>query len=159
MQKQVGVKYVYDDVLPVAYAREGDAGIDLRASGRWVVDLDDEKFELVRDEYRLQSGERIGVRTGIIMEIPMGCWGNIRDRSGLALKHGLHTLGGVIDETYRGEIIVVLVNSGAKEYVLRKHERVAQIIIQSYERVRIEKVEVVSATERGEGNFGSSGTH
>ena len=91
------------------------------------------------------------------VEIPKGYWGNIRDRSGLAFKYGLHNLAGVIDETYRGEIGVVMTNLGENPYVIKKNERIAQMIITPYERVNIESVEALEDSNRNENGFGSSG--
>ncbi len=141
----------------VEYIKEGDAGIDLRASGDYVVNLDSEKKEVTAEEYEIEPGERILIKTGVEVAIPEGCWGNIRDRSGLAFKHGLHTLAGVIDETYRGEIGVVMVNLGEEPYTIKKNERIAQMIIQPYKRVDVEEVDEHDSTVRGESGFGDSG--
>lgn len=140
-----------------AYANQGDAGIDLRASGKFVIDIDSDKKEISQEEYELKSSERILVKTGIEVEIPQGHFGSIRDRSGLAMKNGLHCLAGVIDETYRGEIGVVMVNMGKNPYVIKKNDRIAQMIIQPYSRAEIEFVDNLNDTDRGTGGFGSSG--
>ena len=139
------------------YSHKGDAGIDLRSSGIFIVDLDENKKELVSDSYELMPGDRILVKTGIVMEIPSGYFGNIRDRSGLAFKHGIHTLAGIIDEEYRGEIGVVLMNLGKKPFLIEKGDRIAQIIITPYKCVELCKVEILTDTVRGEGGFGSTG--
>jgi len=96
------------------------------------------------------------VATGISLSIPIGYWGNIRDRSGLAFKHGLHTLAGVIDSNYRGEIKVVIINLG-KEYNIKIGDRIAQLLIQKTEIVKLKEVDNLNNTERGSGNFGHSG--
>ncbi|MBS3167935.1 dUTP diphosphatase [Candidatus Woesearchaeota archaeon] len=142
----------------ICYSRQGDCGLDLRASGRWIVDLDSSKKEIEQDKYQLKPGERILIKTGIKMAIPQGYWGNIRDRSGLAFKHEIHTLGGVIDSNYREEISVIVVNHGILSYDLTKNERIAQIIIQKYETVQVHYVQDLDSTNRSDG-FGSSGTH
>jgi dUTP pyrophosphatase len=147
------------DVQDVQYNKEGDAAIDLRSSGFYTVELDDEKREIEADEYALQPGERILVKTGLEIHIPSGFWGNIRDRSGLALKHGLHTLGGVIDENYRGEIGVILVNLGKVQYLITKNERIAQMIVTPYLAPEIDFVDDLETSERGKNGFGASGKH
>ncbi len=154
---KIQVQSSSNGVDKIKYSRVGDAGIDLRASGEFIVDLDNKKEEIKSDEYIIKSGERILVKTGVKIALPNGYWGNIRDRSGLAFKHGLHTLAGVIDETYRGEIGVVLVNLGKKDYTIKKNERIAQLIISPYIQANIEYVEELQDSVRGEKGFGSSG--
>lgn len=146
-----------DDVDDIDTPKKGDAGIDLKASGRWVVGLDEEKEEINSKEYELEPGERILAKTGIKVQIPPMFWGNIRDRSGLAFKEGVHTLAGVIDETYRGEIGVVIVNLGKKPYTLSRNDRIAQMIITPYIPVELEYTTDLTETQRQAGGFGSSG--
>ncbi len=153
----VKVKYLHQNAEPISYAKEGDAGIDLRASGVWVFDLDTDRKEIVAEQYIIKPGERILIKTGVQIELPQGYWGNLRDRSGLAGNHGLHTLSGVLDETYRGEIMVVMVNLGMQSYTIHRNERVAQLIISCYERASIVASETLSTTQRGETGFGHSG--
>ena len=157
MKPVLKIKRVVDHVEKVSYSKEGDAGIDLRASGRWVVELDSEKKEIEQDSYDLNPSERILIKTGIIAEIPKGFWGNIRDRSGLAFSHGIHILGGVVDETYRGEIGVVVVNSSKNRYMINKNDRIAQMIIVPYAAAEIVHSEDLTETSRGANGFGSSG--
>ncbi len=126
--------------LPVR-KREGDAGLDLYSV----------------EEVVLKPGQWVAVPTGIAVEIPEGHFGLIKDRSGLALKHALHCLAGVVDENYRGEIKVVLINLGNEEVKLEKGTRIAQLLIVPYTKVEPVEVEVLSDTERGEKGFGSSG--
>ena len=147
------------DVEDVSYSKKGDAAIDLRASGVFVINLGEEKKEIEQDSYKIFPGERILIKCGIQVEFPKGFWGNIRDRSGLALKHGLHNLGGVVDETYRGEICVIMLNTGKKPYVLTKNERIAQMVITPYASADIEYVDSVEDSERGASGFGDSGKH
>jgi len=129
-----------DAFLPVR-KREGDAGLDLYSV----------------EEVVLKPNEWVAVPTGIAVEIPKGHFGLIKDRSGLALKHALHCLAGVVDENYRGEVKVVLINLGRKEVKLPKGTRIAQLLIVPYLRVEVEEVKELSDTERGEKGFGSSG--
>ena len=141
----------------VSYSKDGDAAIDLKASGKWVIDLDHEKQELDQDSYLIKPNERILVKTGIEVAIPKGCWGNIKGRSGHAFHHGIHVLGGVIDENYRGEVGVILVNLSQKPFEVNKNDRVAQMIISEYKRVKIEYVNELDDTNRNKDGFGSTG--
>ncbi len=129
-----------DAVLPVR-KRKGDAGLDLYAV----------------EDVVLKPGEWKAVPTGIAVEIPEGHFGLIKDRSGLALKYALHCLAGVVDENYRGEIKVVMINLGGEEFKVEKGTRIAQLLIVPYLSVEVEEVEELSDTERGERGFGSSG--
>ena len=153
---ELQVKYIRD-VEKIKYNREGDAAIDLRAAGAWTIELDKEQKEIEQQSYALSPGERILVKTGVSMAIPKGHWGSIRDRSGLALNNGIHCLGGVIDENYRGEIGVVIANLGSKQIVLQKNDRIAQIIISPYTKTNITEVQEHSTTTRNSDGFGSSG--
>ena len=104
-----------EELSPVDYDKQGSAGIDLRASGRWVIDLDREKGnqrEINQESYELLPQERVLILAGIEVEIPEGYYGDVRDRSGNALYHGLHVLAGVIDPSYRGEIGILMTNTG-----------------------------------------------
>jgi dUTP pyrophosphatase len=126
--------------LPV-YGSAGAAGADLIAS----------------EHVTLQPGERAAVATGLHLEIPSGHVGLVWPRSGLALKHGIDTLAGVIDSDYRGEVRVVLVNHGQAAVTIAAGDRVAQLLVQ-----RVEHVEFVSGelggSARGAGGFGSTGS-
>ncbi len=126
-----------------AYAHPGDAGLDLCAA---------EACELAPGEYRR-------VRTGISIELPPGTEGQVRPRSGLALKHGITLLNspGTIDEGYRGEVGVILINHGRAPFRVEPGMRIAQLVIQPVLRVAVEEVESLSETRRGEGGFGSTG--
>jgi dUTP pyrophosphatase len=130
------------DVKTPNYAHVGDAGLD---------------FHSAEDDYILKPGERKGFATGIEMEIPEGYVGLIWDKSGLAFKNGLKVMAGVVDSTYRGEIVIVLVNLGSKEYTVKKNTKIAQMLIQKVEQVEIEEVGNLSDTKRGSGKFGSTG--
>jgi dUTP pyrophosphatase len=134
-------KRLREDAKIPAYAHPGDAGLDL----------------YVAEDVTLLSGKRAGVLTGIAMEIPEGYVGLIWDKSGLSMRHGLKTLGGVIDAGYRGEVIVGIINLSDEEHTIQKGEKVAQMIIQRKESVAIEETEKLSETARGERGFGSTG--
>jgi len=135
-----------DSDLPLpAYAKPGDAGVDLISS----VDL-----------VLPPSGGRALVPTGIAVAIPRGYAGFIQPRSGLALKHGVTCLNtpGLIDADYRGELKVLLVNTDPSEaFEIRRGERIAQLVIQAVEHVKFAEVDELDDTERGEGGFGHTG--
>lgn len=128
-------------ILP-RYAHQGDAGLDLYAA----------------HTVTLRPGERAQVGTGVACAIPEGHVGLIWDKSGLAQKQGLKTLGGVVDSGYRGEVMVGVVNLGSEPYTLEAGHKVAQMLVQEVETVEIEEVRELSDTSRGTGGFGSTGT-
>ena len=135
-----------DPDLPLpAYARPGDAGVDLRARERVVLD---------------PRGGRAQVPTGVAVAIPEGRAGFIQPRSGLALKHGVTCLNtpGLIDSGYRGELIVLLVNlDPAEAYTVERGDRVAQLVVQRVEHVVFREVDAHDETERGLGGWGHTG--
>ena len=151
------IKYLAPDLKPINYSNKGDAGLDLRASGRWVINLGQDKKEITQDSYTINPNERILIQTGIEVELPKGHWGNIRDRSGLAMKQGLHTLAGVLDETYRGEIGIIMINLSNIPHEIKKNDRIAQMIITPYSQADVAKEENLSDTTRGKDGLGSSG--
>jgi dUTP pyrophosphatase len=125
------------------YETAGAAGLDLRA---------DEPFTLAPGERRL-------VPTGLAVEIPLGHEGQVRPRSGLAVKHGVGLLNapGTIDSDYRGEVGVILVNHGQAPVVFARGDRIAQLVVAPVTRVELELVEALAESERGGGGFGSTG--
>ena len=134
-----------DPGLPLpAYARDGDAGLDLYAA----------------ETLTLDPGARAAVRTGIAVAIPRGCAGFVLPRSGLALRHGLSLVNtpGLIDSGYRGEIRVLLINHDrAARVTISRGERIAQLVIQRVETAELVEVDTLSETSRGSGGFGSTG--
>jgi dUTP pyrophosphatase len=130
--------------LPV-YGSAAAAGLDLRAA----------------TDVNLAPGQRALVPTGLVIAIPEGFEGQVRPRSGLALKHGVTVLNapGTIDADYRGELQVLLVNLGSEPVAFARGERVAQLVIAPVVRAAIIAVTHLSSTDRGSGGFGSSGTH
>ena len=110
-------------------------------------------------DFTIQPGSRLLVETGVIMEIPVGYYGRIAPRSGLAFKNGIHVLAGVVDADYRNYVKVILHNLDKEiPLVIEKHERIAQIIITKYCHNIVEVVSnELTHTERGKGGFGSSG--
>ena len=107
----------------------------------------------------LKPGERKLVPTGLRIGLPEGCEGQIRPRSGLALKHGIAVLNspGTIDSDYRGEVGIILINLGEKDFHIVHGERIAQLVVGKLQKVEIEITEELSRTTRSEGGFGSTG--
>lgn len=127
-------------VIP-KYNHETDAGLDFFSS----------------EDVMIAPGERKAVRTGIVLALPADHVGLIWDRSGLALKGGLTTLGGVIDEEYRGEVMIILLNFSTKYYQIKRHDRIAQLLVQAIARPGVEIVEELNSTKRGNKGMGASG--
>lgn len=134
-----------DPGLPLpAYAHEGDAGLDLYSA----------------EDVTIEPGRRALVPTGIALAIPDGYAGFVQPRSGLAIRQGLSFVNtpGLIDAHYRGEVKVVAVNLDPVEpIVLRRGDKVAQLVIQRVERAEVVEADELDATMRGEGGFGSTG--
>ncbi|MFN0084629.1 MAG: dUTP diphosphatase [Blastocatellia bacterium] len=107
--------------------------------------------------FTLQPGERRAVPTGLAVEIPAGWYGRVAPRSGLAVRHGIDTLAGVVDPDYRGELKVLLINLGQETVHFDAGERIAQLIIERAAHCRYGWAEELSETPRGEGGFGSTG--
>ena len=108
----------------------------------------------------IAAGRRALVPTSLVLEIPENFEGQIRPRSGLALKHGITCLNtpGTIDSDYRGEVKVLLVNLGDEDFVVTRGMRIAQIVFAAVARAAIEERSLADATGRGAGGFGSTGT-
>lgn len=133
--------------LPLpAYQSAGAAGMDLLAA--------------VDKPVTLQPGARALVPTGLVLEIPPGFEGQVRPRSGLALRHGITALNspGTIDSDYRGEVQVLLANLGDEPFAIARGERIAQLVVQRVERAELVATNSISTTARGAGGFGSTGT-
>jgi dUTP pyrophosphatase len=135
--------------LPLpAYQTAGAAGLDLIAAV-------EESRPLT-----LASGERALVPTGLTLELPSGYEAQVRPRSGLASRHGITVLNspGTIDCDYRGEVMVLLVNLGKTPFAIERGERIAQLVVQPVARAELVEFTDISASERGAGGFGSTGT-
>ncbi len=117
-------------------------------------------FAAVEKEITIKPGEFVLVPTGIIMAIPSGFEAQVRPRSGLAFKHGITILNspGTIDADYRGEIKVLIINFGPKEYQITRGERIAQLVIHSLPAVKLIQVEKLPSSSRGDGGFGHTGS-
>ena len=137
------VKKLNEDAIIPNFAHKGDAGMDLYSI---------EKVIIPKNETRL-------IKTGISIELPHMIEAQVRPRSGLALKHSITVLNspGTIDEGYRGEIGVILINHGKEDFVVEKHMKIAQMVIKPIYEIHIEEVKDLSDTERGNGGFGSTG--
>lgn len=130
-----------------SYETAGSAGMDLRAA-------------LAEDAaLTLEPGARALVPTGLKMALEPGWEAQVRPRSGLALKHGITCLNtpGTIDSDYRGEVGVILVNLGQEPFVIRRGERIAQMVIAPVAQVSVSEVDTLDETARGAGGFGSTG--
>lgn len=135
----------FDDLPLPAYATGGAAGADLRAA--------------VQEPVTLSPGERRGIPTGIAIALPPGYECQVRPRSGLALRHGLSMVNspGTVDEDYRGEILVILINLGTEPFTVNRGDRIAQMVIARYERAEWIETAELDASNRGSGGFGSTG--
>ena len=140
------------EVLPHAadlplptHMTQGSAGLDLCAA--------------VDEPVQLEPGERRLISTGLRLAIPPGYEGQVRPRSGLALKHGVTLLNapGTIDSDYRGEVQVILANLGAEAFMVQRGERIAQLVIAPVVRAELARTDALSETERGAGGFGHTG--
>jgi len=130
-----------DARLP-SYGNIGDAGLDLFSS----VDCE------------VKRGEIKSIPTGIKLAVPEGYVGLIWDKSGLSLR-GIHRMAGVVDSGYRGEVKVVIVNIGKKKFIVKKGMKIAQLLIQPVVEAKVEEVEELDETLRGEKGFGSTGKY
>jgi dUTP pyrophosphatase len=146
---EIGVKVLpHGRGLPLpAYETTHAAGMDLRAATP-----EDEPLTL-------HPGDRRPVPTGLAIAIPPGFEGQVRPRSGLALRHGVTCLNspGTVDADYRGEVMVILINHGPENFVVRRGERIAQLLISPVVQATWREVETLDGTARGEGGFGSTG--
>lgn len=134
-----------DNNLP-AYETINSAGMDLRAY-------------LPEGPIVMKPMQRVLVPTGLFMEIPEGYEGQVRPRSGLAIKNGITVLNtpGTIDADYRGEVKIILINLSDTDFTINSGDRVAQIVFARYEQMQVISVETLSETERGTGGFGHTG--
>ena len=128
-----------------AYETIASAGMDLHAN--------------LSASVVLKPLERIIIKTGLFIELPVGLEAQVRPRSGLAAKHGLTVLNspGTVDADYRGEIGVILVNLSTMDFKIEDGERIAQLVIAKHERAEWIEVQELNKTSRGEGGFGSTG--
>jgi dUTP pyrophosphatase len=135
------VKKLAKDVELPEYALESDVALDLRAN----------------EDVVLQPFEPKAIKTGIIIEIPSGCVGLIRDRAGVLKDMNVHSSAGTFDSSYRGEVSIVMMNEGEESMQIEKGMRIAQLLIVPVVKVKVVEVKEVSSTLRGKRSFGSTG--
>lgn len=148
MPEQLEIKLINKSGLPhPEYKTPHSAGMDLRSASE--------------EKIVIKPGARGLVPTGLYLQLPDGYEAQVRSRSGLALKQGVAVLNspGTIDADYRGEIGVILINHGENDFVIRKGDRIAQMIIAPYTMARFTEVEELESSDRGAGGFGSTGHH
>ena len=138
------IRRLSPDALIPAYAHPGDAGLDLHAC----------------EDVALDPGVSCLVPTGVAIELPEATEAQVRPRSGLALKHSVTVLNtpGTIDEGYRGEVGVVLINHGSSTFQVTRGMRIAQLVVQKRWTVEVVEVDGLTDTTRGAGGFGSTGS-
>ncbi|MDS9471713.1 dUTP diphosphatase [Sporosarcina pasteurii] len=143
MEFTLKINLIHEDAKMPNRANEGDAGLDI--------------FSV--EEKIVKAGETALISTGIQMELPKGTEAQIRPRSGLALKHAVTVLNspGTIDEGYRGELKIILINHGKEDFKVEKHMRIAQMVIAPVLQVTLEQTNTLTNSDRGQGGFGSSG--
>lgn len=144
MKKVVQFKKLHPDAIIPDYAHAGDAGLDLYS-------IQDDIIEPL--SWKL-------IPTGLACKLPKGTEGQVRSKSGIALKNGVFVLNtpGTVDENYRGEIGVMLYNLNTKQaFEIKKGQKIAQYVINAVEYVKTEEVDVLDETSRGQGGFGSTG--
>ena len=144
MQK-ILIKKLHSDVNLPAYETSGSSGMDLQA--------------YISEEIILKPGERKLIPTGLSVAIPENLEIQIRPRSGLAYKKGISVINtpGTIDSDYRGEIKVLLINLGKEDFIIKKFERIAQMVVCPITKVVLSETNDLPDTIRGEGGFGSTG--
>lgn len=145
MEIKVSVLKNGKDLPLPQYATSQSAGVDLRAA--------------ISADIIIRPGDKSLVPTGLCLEIPEGYEAQIRPRSGIALKHAVTVLNApsTIDSDYRGEIMVLLINLGKEDFVIKRGERIAQLVIAKFEKVSFVESEKLTETVRGQGGFGSTG--
>lgn len=141
---ELKIKKIHPDAVIPKYAHATDAGMDIYSI----------------EEAIIEPGETSLIKTGIVIELPKDTEAQIRPRSGLALKSSITVLNtpGTIDEGYRGEIKIILINHGKSTFRIEKHMRIAQMVIKPVLKVHVNEVQEVSESDRNTGGFGSTGT-
>lgn len=135
----------FNDIDLPSYATSGSSGMDLRAA--------------IKEDITIKPFETKLIPTNLAVEIPEGYEGQVRPRSGLAAKNFITVLNtpGTIDSDYRGEIKIILTNFGDKEFVIKRGDRIAQLVISKVEKANIVEVKELNTTERNSGGFGHTG--
>jgi dUTP pyrophosphatase len=135
------IKKFFSDVVLPRYSHLGDAGLDL----------------ISREAKEILPGERHVFYLGFALEFEPGYAAIVKDKGGMGVVNGLHTMGGVFDSGYRGEYNVCLVNLSGKPYKVEQGDKIAQLVIFKVAEVELEEAEELSDSSRGEGKFGSTG--
>lgn len=137
------IKKLHEEAIIPSFAHKGDAGMDLYSI---------EEVKIPPTESRL-------IKTGISLELPKNTEAQVRPRSGLALKHSVTVLNtpGTIDEGYRGEVGVILINHGKEDFIVTKNMKIAQMVVKPIYDINILEANELNDTDRGEGGFGSTG--
>lgn len=145
MKVKIQILNCHDLALP-RYMTTGSSGVDLQAA--------------IDQDLAIPAGQVRLVPTGIAIAVEEGYEAQIRPRSGLALNHGITLLNtpGTIDADYRGEIKLIVINLGDKEYILKRGERVAQMVFARVEKAEFVEVDTLDETQRGTGGFGHTGS-
>ena len=139
----INIKKLDEKAISPTRAHINDAGADLYSI----------------EDIVIPPSSRATIKTGISIEIPTGFYGRVAPRSGLAAKHGIDILAGVVDSSYRGEILVVMLNTDtSNSFTVNCGDRIAQLIVQEHQNYYFIESEELSSTDRGSGGFGSSGS-
>ena len=140
---KVKISKIKENAITPCYAHKNDAGVDLYST----------------EDYVIKPGQIVLVSTGIRMAIPPGYEGQTRPKSGLALNHGISICNspGTIDSGYRGEVRIIAINHGNKEFKIEKETKIAQMVFNKIETAEFEEVEELDNTTRGQNGFGSTG--
>jgi dUTP pyrophosphatase len=136
----------FNDIPLPEYATEGSSGLDLRAA--------------VDNDFIIEKGKVALVPTNLSVEIPLGYEIQVRPRSGLAAKNGIGVLNspGTIDSDYRGEIKIILFNFGSENFIIKRGDRIAQMVLAKVYKMNFEETHELNGSERGAGGFGHTGT-
>ena len=140
------IKIVNQSANPLpGYATEGSAGMDIMAN--------------LSEPIKISPMERLLIPTGLFIELPVGYEGQVRPRSGLAIKNGITCLNspGTIDSDYRGEVKIILINLSDKEHIVQNGDRIAQLVVHQVKAVKWKPVKKVMLSKRNKGGFGHTG--
>ena len=140
---KIKIKKIHPDAIIPKYAHKGDSGMDVYSV----------------EEFELKTLERKLVKTGLSFEIPIGYEIQTRPKSGLAIKYGITIVNapGTIDSCYRGELGIIIMNTDKETYLIKKGEKIAQIVLQKVEEMEFIETENLDSTSRGDKGFGSTG--
>lgn len=147
---QVGIKKLYEDVKTPVYQTEFSSGCDVHAYN------EDGKDIIVSN---VPGKNRVLIKTGIVLELPNGYECQVRARSGLSLKNGITLANGIgtIDNDYKNEVGVIIINHGEEDFIVKHGDRIAQLVFTPFTQAKFCDIENVSETKRGLGGFGSTG--